>query len=94
MLGKHATLGTPLQMKNIGTGEFATLRKSAEVKRVTFHGLRHTSATLLLQAGEPVKIVSERLGHRKASMTTDVYAHLLPSMGRGAADTLGAILHG
>jgi integrase len=92
--GEHATLGMPMYMKNIGNGEFATLRKAAAIKRITFHGLRHTSATLLLQAGEPVKVVSERLGHSKVSMTLDVYAHVPPSMGRGAAEKLGQLLHG
>jgi integrase len=94
LFGEHATLGTPLQMKNIGAGEFARLIKAADVKRITFHGLRHTSATLLLLAGEPAKVVSERLGHSKISMTLDIYSHVLPSMGRGAADRLGALLHG
>jgi integrase len=91
---RHMALGTPVQMDNIGTGEFATLLKAADVRRITFHGLRHTSATLLLMAGVAVKIVSERLGHNKATTTMDVYQHVLPSMGRGAADQLGAPLHG
>ena len=85
-------LGTPLSTHNIGSGEFARLRTAAQVKRITFHGLRHTSATLLLLAGVPAKVVSERLGHKKIAMTLDVYSHVLPSMGaarpipaRGAA---------
>jgi len=56
-------------MKHIGAGELARLRKAANIKRVTFHGLRHTSATLLLLAGESAKVVSEWLGHSKISMT-------------------------
>jgi integrase len=64
------------------------------VKRITFHGLRHTCATLLLQARTPVHAVSERLGHSKVSMTMEVYAHVLPDMQRDAATTMGALLHG
>jgi integrase len=56
--------------------------------------MRHTCATLLLQAGTPVHIVSERLGHSKASMTLDVYAHVLPSSQLDAAARLDAVLHG
>lgn len=49
---------------------------------VTFHGLRHTSASLALHAGASIKAVQERLGHSRASQTLDTYAHLLD----GAAD--------
>jgi integrase len=66
-----------------------------DLRTVTvFHGLRHTCATLLLQAGTPVHVVSERLGHSKVTMTLEVYAHVLPDMQTDAAATLGALLHG
>jgi integrase len=42
----------------------------------------------------PVKVVSERLGHAKASMTMDIYQHVMPTMGRSAAEMLGQLLHG
>ena len=86
-------LGHPLQSNNLGQREYATLIKAARVRPITFHGLRHTCATLLLQAGTPVHVVSERLGHAKVSMTMEVYAHVLPDMQQQAA-TLGALLHG
>ena len=60
---------------------------------ITPHVLRHTCATLLLQAGQPIHVVSERLGHAKVSMTLEVYAHVLPDMQADAADALGALLH-
>lgn len=47
---------------------------------IRFHDLRHTHATLMLQAGVPVKVVSERLGHATAQLTMDIYAHVLPAM--------------
>jgi integrase len=47
--------------------------------------LRHTHATLLLAAGEPVTVVSERLGHANATITLTVYQHVHPGMGRPAA---------
>jgi integrase len=70
------------------------LIKAANVRAIRFHGLRHTCAALLLQARQPVHVVSERLGHTKVSMTMGVYAHVLPDMQRDAAATLGALLHG
>ena len=43
------SVGQPLQMNNLGQREYATLDKAAGVKRIKFHGLRHTCATLLLK---------------------------------------------
>jgi hypothetical protein len=44
----------------------------------TMHSLRHTFATLSLEAGRSVKWVSQQLGHRDASLTLNTYAHALP----------------
>ena len=60
--------------------------------RITFHGLRHTAATLLLGAGVPVQVIAQRFGHAQISMTLEVYAHALPDMQRDAAARLGALL--
>jgi integrase len=48
----------------------------------------------LLQAGVPVQVVAQRLGHTLASTTTDVYAHVLPGMGREAAKTIERMMGG
>lgn len=86
--------GQPLPMNNLGERDFSRLIETAQVKRITFHGLRHTCATLLLQAGVPIKVVSERLGHKRIEITLNVYAHALPSMQQDAAVKLGRLLHG
>jgi integrase len=62
--------------------------KKANVERVRFHDLRHASATYMLSGGMPLQVVSQRLGHTRTSTTTDVYAHVLPGMGRQAAELL------
>jgi len=59
---------------------------------VSFHALRHTNATLLLLGGVHPKLVQERLGHSNISMTLDIYSHVLPRLGREAADKLEALL--
>lgn len=59
---------------------------------VRFHDLRHTHATLLLQDGEYVKVVSERLGHSTSVLTLDTYAHVLPGMDRAAAKRFDRML--
>jgi integrase len=43
-----------------------------------FHGLRHTSATLLLKKGAGLKMVSVRVGHERPEITLRIYAHVLP----------------
>ena len=59
---------------------------------IRFHDLRHTSATLLVAAGEDLKTVSARLGHSKVSTTLDIYAHALASKDKGASDKLEAMI--
>jgi len=58
---------------------------------IRLHDLRHTHATLLLSAGKPVKVVSERLGHSSAVVTMTVYAHVLPG-GQREADSFDAMI--
>jgi integrase len=42
--------------------------------------LRHTAATLLLEAGVPLKVVSERLGHSSITLTADTYSHVTDAL--------------
>jgi integrase len=73
---------------------FRQVVKAAGVRAIKVHGTRHTVATLLLQAGVPVQVVAQRLGHAQITQTLDVYAHALPDMQRDAAVKLGALLAG
>lgn len=63
-----------------------------EVPTISLHDLRHTHATLLLKAGVPVKVVSERLGHANVAFTMTVYQHVLPGMQAEAAATFADLL--
>lgn len=60
----------------------------AGVPEITIHDMRHTHAVSLLKEGTPVKIVSERLGHKDISTTLNVYAAALPDMQDVAIDAL------
>ena len=59
---------------------------------IRLHDLRHTHATLLLSAGEPVKTVSERLGHRSVTVTLTIYAHVMPGDQKRAASRFAALV--
>ena len=90
--GEGTQLGQPL--RPLGAYVFHKLVVTAGVRRIKFHGLRHTTATLLLQAGIPAHVVAQRLGHAQVAMTLDVYAHVLPAMQQEAASKLAAALYG
>ena len=63
-----------------------------DVPTISLHDLRHTHATLLLKAGVPVKVVSERLGHSNVAFTMNVYQHVLPGMQAEAAEIFAELL--
>ncbi len=59
--------------------------------KASLHEWRHAQATMLLMAGVPVKVVSERLGHANVGITQDLYAHVLPEMQQKAVDILQGV---
>lgn len=59
---------------------------------IPFHGLRHTSATLLIGNNQDIRSVSARLGHSRTSVTLDIYSHALQSADKKAADMLEELL--
>lgn len=62
--------------------------------RLTAHGLRHTSATLMLASGVPPKVAAERLGHADATLFSNLYSHVTPTMQKQAAAQIGEALFG
>jgi integrase len=82
--------GKPLAQRNVFRA-FKLILGRVGLPAVSFHALRHTAATLLLLEGVHPKMVQERLGHSTIAMTMDTYSHLIPSMGRAAADKLDAL---
>ena len=72
----------------------ATYTSELDVPRLTAHGLRHTSATLMLASGVPPKVAAERLGHADATLFTNLYSHVTPTMQREAAEKIGSMLFG
>ena len=59
-----------------------------KLPNIPLHGLRHTSATLLISDNVDVRTVSARLGHSQTSTTMNIYAHALKEMDTKAANSL------
>jgi integrase len=79
-------LGQPIQ--TLANRRFRAIVTAAGVKKIRFHGCRHTVATLALQAGGSPLVVAKRLGHSMA-MLQDIYAHATPEGQKEAAAAVG-----
>jgi integrase len=66
--------------------------KQSMLPQIRLHDLRHTHATLALQAGIHPKVVSERLGHATVSITLDTYSHAIPAMQEEAAALIAGLV--
>ena len=73
---------------------FQQALKTVDVPRIRMHDLRHTWATLALQAGVHPKVVQERLGHANIRITLDTYSHVLPDLQEGAAELVASVVAG
>lgn len=60
---------------------------------IRFHDMRHTHATLELEAGIPPKVMQERLGHSSITMTLDLYSHVVPGTQKEATGRIAALIH-
>jgi integrase len=79
--------GTPVEERNV-RHVFHRVLEHAGLPHMRIHDLRHTYASLLLQAGAPITYVSAQLGHRDAAITLRVYAHALPTASLREVDRL------
>ena len=68
--------------------DFQAILKRVGLPPIRFHDLRHTAASMMLNHGIPVLVVSRRLGHSKPSITLNVYGHLIPGFQEEAADLM------
>jgi integrase len=67
---------------------FNRILVDAGLRRIRFHDLRHTFASLLLQNGESLTYVKDQMGHSSIQVTVDIYGHLVPGGNRAAVDKL------
>lgn len=76
--------GKPVNPRNL-LRQFYNIIEEAKVPRISFHDLRHTHATIMMEQGENPKVVSERLGHSRVGITLDLYSHVSDDLQKEAA---------
>jgi integrase len=86
-----STVGTPLEPRRLHH-EFKELCDRAGLRRIRFHDLRHSAASLLIAQGVHAKAIQELLRHSSIRLTMDVYGHLLDEVQQDTADKMDAVL--
>ena len=82
--------GRPMSSANLLQRGFYPALRRAGLRRIRFHDLRHTFASLMIANGEDIVRVSRLLGHASPKITLDVYAHMFPSAHYGSTERISA----
>ena len=83
--------GNPADMQNVKNRHFYKCLEKAGLRRIRFHDLRHTFASLLIQDGQPLAYIKDQLGHSSIKLTVDIYGHLEPGANREAVNRLPSL---
>ena len=83
--------GTPIHPRNL-LADFKAILTRAVIPEIRFHDLRHTAASLMIESGLSILLVSRRLGHARPSITLDIYGHLMPESQARSADQLDELI--
>ena len=86
--------GHPMSHSNLMRRGFHPALKRAGIRRIRFHDLRHTFASLMISNGEDIVRVSRLMGHANASFTLNVYSHMLPREHDPSGDRLASLVFG
>jgi integrase len=86
--------GRPMSYWNLMARGFHPALKRAGIRRIRFHDLRHTFASLMISNGEDVVRVSRLMGHANASFTFNTYCHMLPRRRDPIGDRLASLVFG
>ena len=83
--------GKPLDGPNVAKRIFHPSLQRAGLRRIRWHDLRHSYASLMLNEGCNVKYLSAQMGHASAQITLDRYAHLIPERHDATVDAVDAL---
>lgn len=87
-----STIGTPMVSYHLRK-DFFRLLSVAGLPRIRFHDLRHTAATLMINHGVPIIVISKMLGHSKPSVTLDFYGHCSVAMQDEASKIMDSVMN-
>jgi integrase len=74
--------------------QFEAATRRASLKRIRFHDLRHTHASLALATGIYAKVMQEQLGHSSIAVILNTYGHVVPALQEEAAAKIAAVVDG
>jgi len=77
--------GQTMNHTNMRARHFYPALEAAGIKKIRFHDLRHTYASLLIDQGENIKYIKTQLGHSSPTVTLNVYAHLMKQVNQESA---------
>jgi integrase len=80
--------GTPIDNNNLVRRHFEPAMRKAGLRKIRFHDLRHTFASLLIDQGEHPKYIQTQMGHSSINVTMDTYGHLMKTVNRESARKL------
>jgi integrase len=86
-------IGTPIEPRNVNR-HFDKLCNSTGVRRIRFHDLRHSCASLLWSQGVPLDQIQDILGHEDPRTTKTIYVDIAENLQRDAVDRLGFLFEG
>ncbi|PJO43885.1 tyrosine-type recombinase/integrase [Lysinibacillus xylanilyticus] len=86
--------GKPYRPDSISQWWDRFMKRNPDLPRIRFHDLRHTSATLLIHAGEHPKVIQSRLGHSNITTTMNTYGHLLQETDQRASSHFDKLFGG
>ncbi len=84
--------GEPWRGDGVSKYAWTPVLQRLKLPPVRLYDARHSCATMLLEAGQPMKVEQELLGHASMILTADTYSHVSPAFKRQAADPLAAYL--
>jgi integrase len=84
--------GEPWRADGVTKYAWTPMLRRLKLPTVRLYDARHSCATMLLEAGVPMKVVQEMLGHASMTLTADTYSHVTPAFKRQAADALADYL--
>ncbi|MFD1734726.1 tyrosine-type recombinase/integrase [Deinococcus malanensis] len=80
-------MGTVYHPRNL-LRDWYVLLDSAKVRRIRIHDIRHTYASLAIYQGLDPKVLADRMGHSRASISLDIYGHVFEEQRDRAAISL------